>query len=135
MWKLKKNGEKIQVYGWIVQSKPLISYQRTIGYKFVIKTTVSIELNGVNIPIYITFSDKNENRELYEFFVKNRRQKTPIRFEGRKKGQRKYKNTKLKNIENADYILWVFPWANSKLYPLTEGIPEKFLNLKVTSSS
>jgi len=129
MFKLSPKGSKIKCYGYIVNAKTAHIEQKREGYIINIKTTITLIDNKEKIPIYIQFFER-KGRELYEWFIRNDRKSAPVYIEGRKKEQRFGKTTRMK-YENAERILWIFLYSNSKIIPLPNGIPEQYKNLKL----
>lgn len=131
MWKLPKNGQWLDIYGWIVHAKPIYSFQKRIGYKIVIRTTIKVEgSENKMLPIYISYNDKHKNRRLYEYYVSCLRKPSPIHIYAKKRGERIYENTKLKDLEASDRIIWFFIYLHSKIEPVKE-IPSNQLNINI----
>lgn len=130
MFKLSPKGSKVHFYGYIVNAKTDHADQKRIGYRLIIKTTITIRHQQEDIPLYLWFVEK-KGRELYEWWVtEHRREPAPVEVFGIKKGQR-FGSTRKMDYENAKRIIWIYIRANGRIIPSTEGIPVKYQNMLI----
>lgn len=161
---LSPPGTPLKFYGEIVRVRPLIDHNQRIGYRVIIRSTVSMTVQGRTIPIYIRTIDTSLNRRYFEWWklwrsyyntwkrkyaswqahhprgnlsqdayqqqlqawitreqlIPVKTAYAPVLIQGTKKDDTIYPNTKMRDIEPAEAIIWIFIRGRTQLVTVRE---------------